>query len=127
MGLLDELSSFCISWGSKRKHTVSWILSDISMSKLLWKVTPPCWTAYLIQKLHFILKAEPNGLRKGKEQDQGEGRAEGSWEITGVWVPSLPVINTMTISILGRKVDFTLQLTVLHKAVRVGTQGRNLS
>lgn len=116
MGLLDELSSACISWGSKRKLTVSWILSDIAISKLLWKVTPPCRTADLIQKLHFILKAEPSVLRKGKEKDEGEGRAEGSWEITGVRASSLPMINTVTKSNLGRKVDFTLQLAALHKA-----------
>lgn len=116
MELLDELSHSCISWGSKRKLTVSWILSDTAMFKLIWKVTPPCRTACLIQKLHFILKAGPNVLRKGKEKDEGEGRAEGSWEITGVQVSSLPMINTMTKSNVGRKVDFTLQLTALHKA-----------
>lgn len=56
---------------------VSWILSDIIKSKLLWKVTPPYQTAYLLQKLYFILKAEPNGLGKGKQKDRGEGRLRG--------------------------------------------------
>lgn len=71
MELVDGFSSSCLSQGSRKRFMVFWTLFDVSMSKLLWKVTPPYQIACLLQKLHFILTAGPNELRKGKQKDGG--------------------------------------------------------
>lgn len=81
---MDSLAPSCLSQGSGKRLMVSRTLSNVSMSKLLWKVTPPYQVACLLQKLHFILKAGPNKLRKGKRKDGGRGRAETWWEVGGV-------------------------------------------
>lgn len=69
---MDSLAPSCLSRGSGKKIVLSWTLSDVSMSKLLWKVTPPYQIACFHQKLHFILKAGPNELRKGKQKMEAE-------------------------------------------------------
>jgi hypothetical protein len=56
---MDSLAPSFLSWGSRKRLLGSWTLSDVSMSKMLWKVTPPYQIGFL-RKLHFILKAGPN-------------------------------------------------------------------